>query len=534
MAEARAAVGYRHLQLDHATHTARLLVPGMRLDLGGIAMGYAVDEAIAVLRARGIDRALVDASGDIGVGDSPPGKMGWTIGVVPLSADGTPSREILLANAAVATSGDAFQHVEIDGKRYSHIVDPRTGLGLTDRIGVAVIARDCLTADSLGTAVSVLGPKAGLALVEDTPGAAAFIVRPGDDGQVETFASARFRAFRHRAAGSTERADALIEETEGATSTEGSQMNVFVAGATGVLGRRLVRQLTDRGHKVVGLVRNRDGERSVAAQGGEPRYADLFDPVNLVHAVKGAEVVIHAATAIPTKARTSLEDWQIERPHSSRGDRGIGPLRRARSVHERFCSRASSGSPIRPTAPCSTKNRNRTPTPSRNRPSMAKAIAQEMSELHGFAAAVLRCGMFYGADAGHTKMMARGLAARRLPIIGSGKNYWHSLHLDDAAGGFVAAAEAGRAGLWHLVDDEPVHMGELLTAFAARLGRQRRVACRNGWRGCWPVAPPSTFSSLSTRTTNARFRRDFGWSPMYPTYREGLDQVVSVWNGHVP
>ena len=194
LAEAQAAVGYQHLQLDEHDQSARLLVPQMRLDLGGIAMGYAVDEAMLVLRRLGITRALIDASGDILVSDPPPGKKGWTIGVVPLSADGTPSREIELARAAVTTSGDAFQHVEIDGRRYSHIVDPRTGLGLTDQSGVTVIAPDCLSADSLATAVSVLGPEEGLALIAETQGTAAFIVR-NTKGHIETFESKSFEKF---------------------------------------------------------------------------------------------------------------------------------------------------------------------------------------------------------------------------------------------------------------------------------------------------------------------------------------------------
>jgi thiamine biosynthesis lipoprotein len=193
LAAARAAVDYRNLRLDTTHRTAQLVAPHMRLDLGGIAMGYAVDEALQVLRNHGVSSALIDASGDIGVSDPPPGKDGWTIRVVPLSADGTPTREITLSNAAVTTSGDAFQYVELGGQRYSHIVDPRTGLGLTDRIGVTVIARDCITADSLATAVSVLGPQPGLELVESTPGAAAFIVRAGNDGAApQTFASSRF------------------------------------------------------------------------------------------------------------------------------------------------------------------------------------------------------------------------------------------------------------------------------------------------------------------------------------------------------
>jgi thiamine biosynthesis lipoprotein len=194
LAEARAAVGYQYLKLDASVHSAQLLKPNMRLDLGGIAIGYAVDEVLKLLKARGINRALVDASGDIGVGDPPPGKSGWIVGIMPLSAEGTPTRYVSLANAAVTSTGDVFQHVDIGGKRYSHIVDPHTGLGLTNRLGVAVIAADCITADSLDTAVAVLGLQAGLELIENTPGVAAFIVRP-TEGEPEIYQSRRFEAF---------------------------------------------------------------------------------------------------------------------------------------------------------------------------------------------------------------------------------------------------------------------------------------------------------------------------------------------------
>jgi thiamine biosynthesis lipoprotein len=192
--QARAAVGYRYMQLDPARRTAQLTHANMRLDLGGIAMGYAVDEVLKLLRSRGMTRALVDASGDIGVGDPPPGKAGWIVGVIPLSDEGTPGRYVSLSNAAVTTSGDAFQHVDLGGKRYSHIVDPHTGLGLTDRVGVAIIADDCMTADALDTAVAVMGPRAGLDLVAKSPGVAALIVRP-TDGEPEVFESPTFKKF---------------------------------------------------------------------------------------------------------------------------------------------------------------------------------------------------------------------------------------------------------------------------------------------------------------------------------------------------
>ena len=191
LAEALQAVGYEAVELNAEERTVSLTKPEMRLDLGGIAMGYAADEALALLRKQGIHRAMVDASGDVTLGDPPPGASGWRVGVGAV-ADGKPSLYLSLANSAVTTSGDAFQYVEIEGIRYSHIVDPRTGLGLTDRTAVTVIAPDCVTADSLATAVSVLGPEKGLPLVENTPGAAAMIIRAAGE-QPEVFQSERFK-----------------------------------------------------------------------------------------------------------------------------------------------------------------------------------------------------------------------------------------------------------------------------------------------------------------------------------------------------
>ena len=192
LATARKLVGYRNLALDCRAGTVELLAEGMRLDLGGIAKGYAGDEALSVLCRNGITRALIDAGGDVVAGDPPPGKKGWTVAIASIeNPDGPPDRCLLVKNAAVATSGDAFQHIEIDGVRYSHVVDPRTGLGLTRRSNVTVIAPDGLTADSLASAVSVLGPERGLKLIESTCGTAALVVEL-HDGKPRTFASKRF------------------------------------------------------------------------------------------------------------------------------------------------------------------------------------------------------------------------------------------------------------------------------------------------------------------------------------------------------
>jgi thiamine biosynthesis lipoprotein len=136
LATARAAVGYQHLRLDPDRHTLQLMRPGMRLDLGAIAKGYATDEALAVLRRLGLPRALVNASGGISAGAPPPGRDGWRVAVAPLEPDAPPSQFLRVVNGAVATSGDTWQFVEIDGKRYSHIIDPRTGWGLTTHSSV--------------------------------------------------------------------------------------------------------------------------------------------------------------------------------------------------------------------------------------------------------------------------------------------------------------------------------------------------------------------------------------------------------------
>ena len=248
LAEAIASVGYKNLRLDPEAQTVELLKPRMRLDLGGIAKGYAADAALAMLRKHGITRALVDGSGDIALGDPPPGANGWRIAIAPLDRGGIEKsskdlvgcveqanagrcvpqvdlgpltvnvdltsplpaqrtnphrlaprtlpapRYLLLHNTAVATSGDRWQYVEIDGRRYSHLVDPHTGLGLTDHSSVTIIAPNCTTADSLASAVSVLGPKRGLELVEKTPGAAAYIERK-PEGKFEAYESSRFRSL---------------------------------------------------------------------------------------------------------------------------------------------------------------------------------------------------------------------------------------------------------------------------------------------------------------------------------------------------
>ncbi len=170
--EARKAVGWTKLKLDSQNRTATLLAPNMKLDLGGIAKGFAADEAMRILKKHGINRAMVAASGDIALGESPPRERGWKIGVAAMDSGTNQTSQVLfLRNCGVSTSGDAEQFVEIGGVRYSHIVNPKTGLGLTERVQATVIAPNATRSDSFATAVCVLGAQRGLRYVESQPNA---------------------------------------------------------------------------------------------------------------------------------------------------------------------------------------------------------------------------------------------------------------------------------------------------------------------------------------------------------------------------
>jgi thiamine biosynthesis lipoprotein len=192
LAAARESVGYEAIELDEKGKRVRLAKPRMRLDLGGIAKGYATDEALAVLRKHGVTAALIDAGGGMTLGEAPLGEEGWPVGLASLDPSGTPVAVLKLSNCGVATSGDAHQYVEIDGVRYSHILDPRTGVGLKERMSASVIAPTGTQADALTKAVCILG-EAGLKIIDETEGARAILVRE-ENGKAVAIESKRFKS----------------------------------------------------------------------------------------------------------------------------------------------------------------------------------------------------------------------------------------------------------------------------------------------------------------------------------------------------
>lgn len=157
-------VGYQSIILDSATHSVKLLKSNTLLDLGGIAKGYVAQVIVDFCKRKGIEKVLVDAGGDLAMS----GKN-WKIGVNIPDSEELMERYLILQNQAVATSGNMYQFVEINGKRYSHIVNPHTGLGVTHQRNVTVIAPDGATADWLATACSVLSVKKALRLIKSIP-----------------------------------------------------------------------------------------------------------------------------------------------------------------------------------------------------------------------------------------------------------------------------------------------------------------------------------------------------------------------------
>lgn len=186
IAQARTKVGFEKLELDEQNRTVRFSVEGMRLDLGAIAKGYAVDKAAEAAQRCGALGAMVDLGGNVRCFGSPPkGRDHWLIGVQdPNSAvEGFGGGGLLftlkIIDAAMATSGDYQQFAMIKGKRHSHILDPHTGASAEGLSSVTIITGNATDADALSTAVSVMGPQKGLTLIEKFPGTEAILISSG-------------------------------------------------------------------------------------------------------------------------------------------------------------------------------------------------------------------------------------------------------------------------------------------------------------------------------------------------------------------
>lgn len=303
-------------------------------------------------------------------------------------------------------------------------------------------------------------------------------------------------------------------------------MQVFVAGATGVLGRRLVARLAENGHDVTGLTRDDAGDRAVESRGGTPVRGDVTDP-SVRDCVGDADCVVHAATAVPV-GKASAADWERDTEVRREGARHLAAAaaeRGARYVGQSitWVARPDGGGAFGPDDP---------PNPTRS--TRASAEAERVASERHPDPVLLRCGWFYGPESAQTRMLGERLLAGRMPVLGTG---WLGrgsatlsfLHTEDAARAFAAAVEGDATGTFHVVDDEPATLDAFLRALAAELDAPdpRRLP---GWL-LRPVVGTDAVRMLTTDavTANDRFRGAFDWAPEYPDHEAGLAQVAAAW-----
>lgn len=196
LAKAMESVGYQYIELNKVKRSVILKKANMQIDLGAIAKGYAADQALKAMKDHEITRVFIDAGGDIVAGDSPPDREFWRIEIEKLQTESNAATPVVhLKNAAIATSGDAYQYLEIDKKKYSHIVNPLTGKGLTTSSTVTVIAPTGMEADRLASAVSVLGARKGLDLIQKNDKTELFMFSLDAEGKVSSTVSDGFSEY---------------------------------------------------------------------------------------------------------------------------------------------------------------------------------------------------------------------------------------------------------------------------------------------------------------------------------------------------
>ncbi len=306
-------------------------------------------------------------------------------------------------------------------------------------------------------------------------------------------------------------------------------MRVFVAGASGAIGTRLVPQLIDQGHEVTGTFRSPGHDQRVRALGAEPVALDLLDPAAVRRAVLAArpDAIVHQATALAgARFGRSL-------------DRSFGPTNRlrtegtdallaaareagvARFVAQSFASYryAREGGPVK------TEDDRLDPDP----PAMAAQTNAAMRHLDEAVTAAggiaLRYGGFYGAD---NDGLVNPVRKRQFPIIGAGGGISSFIHLDDAAAATVLALEHDGAGLYNIVDDEPAPMSEWLPALAAALGAKppRRVPL---WLARLVAGKGMVMMAVGSRgASNSKAKRELGWTPRYPSWRQGFPAAYAT------
>lgn len=312
-------------------------------------------------------------------------------------------------------------------------------------------------------------------------------------------------------------------------------MKVFVAGATGAVGRPLLEQLVSAGHEVHGLTRTEEKAGAIRETGATAVIGDVFDTGRMKEAISvtGAEVVIATLNALPKAGPRRAEDLSATNRLRTEG---IGSLLEAatatgvkRFVAENFIGTYGYNKPGMIVTEDEPVMRSAGDDPVSQVIEAMAALEEQIFTASGkgeIEGIVLRCGGFYGPFVASTVAMMQSLRAKRLPIVGGGKGHFPWLHVDDAAAAFVAAAAQGRPGAaYNIVDDDPVTWGEYIAGAARAIGAPKPPRLPR-WVARFAGAYAAAVINSELVVSNHKAKEELGWSPGFPSYREGWADVA--------
>jgi nucleoside-diphosphate-sugar epimerase len=310
-------------------------------------------------------------------------------------------------------------------------------------------------------------------------------------------------------------------------------MKVFVAGATGALGKQLVPQLVVNGHEVVGMTHTEEKRGLVRDLGAQPVVADALDPEAVGRAVSEAapEVIVHQLTALsgPLDMRHLERGFALTNRLRSEGTDHLLSAGRAVGIR-RFVAQSFAGWPFARTGgPVKSEDDPLDPDPRKPFRTTLEAIRHLEGAVVGADwtdGVVLRYGAFYGPGTGLAANppgeMAEMIRKRRLPLVGAGSGVWSFIHIEDAAAATVAAVEHGRRGVYNVVDDEPAPVSRWLPAMSAALGAKRPMRVPR-WVGRLLAGEAATTLMTEVRgASNAKAKRELAWQPRHPSWRQGF------------
>ncbi len=310
-------------------------------------------------------------------------------------------------------------------------------------------------------------------------------------------------------------------------------MKVFISGATGVLGRRVVQRLSESDHSVIGLSRSEANHEWLVRHGAEPRAGDLFDQESIYKITTGCDAILHLATAIPTKSRSTRADWDTNDRIRRQGTRNLveAAIGHKAGLYIQESITLIYGDQEGKWVDEGTPIPGRQPAILESAVDMEKIVSDAINQNH-LPAIILRFGSFYSHDSAQTGAMLGLIQKGLFPIVGDGKNYSSLINADDAAEAVIKAIENHEAGLgqtFNVCDDEPVQYGEMVRFIAEVLGARRPMGVPRslGRLALGGHVVEAIFSSARCR--NQLAKEKLGWAPGYPTFREGYRAEIDRW-----